>query len=1027
MSQNLNFHQDPQSLHIGCEPAHAYFIPYSSERQAETENRAYSEYVYSLCGEWNFTYANSPRELGDFCAPNAALPRIDRIRVPMSWQMAMGRGYDVPHYTNRLYPYPVDPPFVPTENPCGLYQRSFEIDGTLLSQKDIRLVFEGVDSCFYVYVNGQFVAYSQVSHSTTEIRINKYLIEGKNDLKVLVLKWCDGSYLEDQDKIRLSGIFREVYLLYRDPAHITDLSVQTNVSPDFRRAEVDVELESNAPISVTYRFCSPDGHVLESGVCNVDQRGVFSFSVDAPMLWSDEQPHLYRLYLTSGSEHIIQPVGIRRFEVRGRVVYINGKKVKGKGVNRHDSHPILGATTPLSHMTRDLMLLKANNINMIRASHYPNDPRFLELCDRYGFYVCNEADIETQGMMEVGNWDEFTDDPTWEKAFLDRVEQLVQRDKNHACVLFWSLGNEAGIGCNFTAASAWIHQKLPGAIVHSEDISRRAYYDYFSSADRVEQAKINRPEIDVESRMYPAVSLCIDAYVKNPHIKKPLFLCEYSHSMGNSPGDLEDYWQAFYRHDMLFGGCIWEMTDHSVDIGKAGEPTYIYGGDLGTYPHDANFCIDGIMYPDRRPHPALAEYKQVLRPCRASFDVTRGSVTLKNLRYFESLSDLDMYWTVERNGEVICQGRVAGLSIAPQHSRSYRLKLPTEKALYGACYLNLYYRSNVARPWADIGHEVGFEQFPIAAKAQQNPISVSELGALRVNETAQSIEISDGSSHYTVLRESGLLAEMTYHGKLLLSSAVAPNVWRAPIDNDCQIKPAWLEAGFDRMQSKCYTCEVCQVSEECVTVCATLSMGAVAIRPMLRIALTYRFLRGVGVELKSEVTVAEKAPYLPRFGYRFQMPADCEQLRYFGRGPMESYRDKRQASRVGLYESTVSAHFEHYIRPQENMAHSDTHWVAIGDYGTMGILITNTADTGSFSFNCCHFTPEQLAATRHDHELVPVEDTVVCVDYAQSGIGSASCGPELDETHRLREKQFTFAFRLLPARLDGISPFDRIF
>ena len=1045
MTPEFTYHLSNKTLHVNCDKPHAYFIPYGTKTAAKRGNRASSDRFLSLCGEWSFRFYPSVSEVPDFTAPDWSEEGSDRLNVPMSWQMALGRGYDTPHYTNVNYPFPVDPPHVPDQNPCGLYERSFEMDADTLRDKRVKLVFEGVDSCFYVYINNRFAGYSQVSHMTSEFEINHLLVEGVNSIKVLVLKWCDGSYLEDQDKFRLSGIFREVYLLARENTHLTDLYVKAEPNADFSAAKIEAELETNGKLEVAYSLCDPNGTELAAGSLTVDGKAVLSLDVNAPMLWSDEAPNLYELYLCAGGEHIRQEIGVRRVEIIGKVVYINGKKVKAKGINRHDSHPLLGAATPMDHMLRDLYILKANNINMVRTSHYPNDPRFYELCDRLGFYVCDETDIETHGMSPAGNWDELTDNPEWTESYLDRAERMFERDKNHPCVIMWSVGNESGTGLNHRLMSEYFHRRMPGCIVHCEDASRRA-------SNLHDKAKGTEPRpdfdyIDIESGMYLALGLDavpqkgsvppkdVRYFMHDKDVTKPLFLCEYSHAMGNGPGDLEAYWQAIYRYDAFFGGCVWEMTDHSVDIGTPQKSAYIYGGDFGNQPNDSNFCVDGMVYPDRRLHSGMLEYKQVLRPCRmTAFDAKKQTVTLRNLRYFTSLSDLDLYWSIERNGEVIKQGRLLSLAIAPQRSRTYKLELGDLSALDGFCYLNLSYRSAISKPWAEIGYEVGFEQVELStAAAQPHAAAPAIRASFSALEESAEIRVTDGNTAYTVDRTNGLITSMIGDGKQLLASPIAPTIWRAPTDNDRRMRRDWENYGFDRLQVKCYECHLTEATADRATVTASLSMGVAAKRPLIRMTVCYEFVRGEGVTLHSDVNFYELPgiyyktlpTFLPRFGYEFRMPADCEQLRYFGCGPIESYRDKKEASRVGVYSSSVTDHFEPYVRPQENMAHTETRWVTVANHAGQGLLVTNAAESADFSFNCSHFTPMQLTKTAHDYELEPLAETVVNIDYRQSGIGSNSCGPALDAKWRMNEPHFNFSFRLLPALVHNVDPFEK--
>lgn len=1023
----LNYHRSLSHLHVGCEAPHAYFIPYHSVAAADTCNRAASDRFVSLCGEWAFRYYRSVRDLPDFTDTAWSTEGADRISVPMSWQLVAERGYDVPQYTNINYPFPVDPPFVPEDNPCGLYERTFEIDTETLASKQVRMVFEGVDSCFYLYVNHTFAAYSQVSHMTSEVVLNDYLKAGTNTVQILVFKWCDGSYLEDQDKIRSSGIIREVYLLLRDRVHVEDLYALPQLNETLTHACVQVDLCLNGKANVAYRLVSPDGTIVADGTIFADSSATLRLDVDSPVLWSDEDPKLYALYLTCGEEHIRQEIGLRRFEIRGRIVYVNGQKVKAKGVNRHDSHPYLGSATPMDHMLRDLYIMKAHNINMIRTSHYPNDPRFLELCDRLGFYICDEADLETHGLRVPNFWDKLTDDPAWSEAYLDRARRMMERDKNHACVLMWSVGNESGIGLNHRLMSEYFHTRMPNCIVHSEDASRRAIERYLHAAPNERGAHVADVDyIDLDSRMYPSVEEIVKYYGNRSDVKKPFFLCEYSHAMGNGPGDLEKYWQAIYANDWFFGGCVWELLDHSVDIGTVGQPKFIYGGDLGTFPNDANFCVDGLLYPDRRPHTGMLELKQVLRPCRLdSFDVEKGSVKLHSLRNFTELTDLDLYWTVERNGCVVREGRIAGLKIAPQRRRTYVLDKNGFTGFDGFCYLNLYFRTNASTPWAGAGYEVGFEQVPLEADAMPAIEKSPMTHTFAACENGYDIVITDGDNTYTVDRLHGLLSSMRGGGKELLASPVTPTIWRAPTDNDRNIKLRWFADFYDRMQTNCRSCTLESVEKNEIRVRAEVILAAPAKLPLACLRIGYVFVRDEGVRIDMDVKVTREDAFLPRFGLEFKMPADCERLSYFGRGPVESYVDKKQASRVSRYATTVTEHFEHYVRPQENMAHTETRWIEVGNLAGQGLLVTNTDATHSFSFNCSHFTARQLTDTAHDYELVPMRETVVHLDYRHSGIGSNSCGPELDADLRLNDTDFRFAVRLLPALLNDICPFEK--
>lgn len=594
-------------------------------------------------------------------------------------------------------------------------------------------------------------------------------------------------------------------------------------------------------------------------------------------------------------------------------------------------------------------------------------------------------------------------------------------------MLFWSLGNESGWGRNFTAMSQYLKSRDPSCFVISDSVSRTQGLKYINAKTAAERRLVDSPDIDIEARMYLNPEESLKYYIYNRNIKKPYMLCEYSHAMGNSSGDLEAYWQAIYKHDAFFGACVWEYCDHSVDIGTVGDPRYAYGGDFNEEKRLGNFCADGLVYPDRRVHTGMMEYKQVLRPVRlTAFDPVKKTVTLRNMRYFVSLSDLDMLWSIERNGKVIREGRITSMNVPPQSRKTYKLDLGDLSKLDGFCYLNLSFRSNISHPWAGTGYEVAMEQIKLDCAEMPKLSQKTVMQTFAIDEDEKKIRITDGPCVYTVDRIHGLISSMIADGKELLATPVTPTIWRAPTDNDRGVKIEWQKVGFHRIHIKCYECNVAEVGENAITVKAKLSLGAIGRRPVIRMDVIYKFIRNEGITVTTEAERCdERTVFLPRFGFVFQMPADCEQLRYFGRGPVESYRDKCHASHMGLFTTTVTDHFEHYIRPQENMAHIDTHWFEVANLAGQGLLATGANDSATFSFNCSHFTDEQLTATEHDYELVPKEETVVHIDYMHSGIGSASCATKLAPEWQMLEKNFGYSFRLLPVRVNDTCPFEK--
>lgn len=1027
MNFKFDYHKSLKVLHVGCEKPRAYFVPYKTPDAAKNNLRAESELFTSLCGDWDFKYFRNESCLPDFTAEGFSAEGFDKLTVPMSWQIMHSRGYDTPNYTNVNYPYPIDPPHVPADNPCGLYVRDFDLEG--VGENEIFINFEGVDSCFYLFVNDKFAAYSQVSHMTSEINITSLVKEGKNTLKVLVFKWCDGSYLEDQDKFRFSGIFREVYLLRRSKNRVTDLFVKADLNENLSNGSVEIDADTVGGGELEYTLLAPCGCVLAGGRTVAEKgRATVSLAVDSPMLWSDELPNLYTLCLSFGGEHICQRIGFKRVEIKNSVFFINGKKVKAKGVNRHDSHPLLGSATPMDHMREDLYILKRHNVNMVRTSHYPNDPRFLELCDELGFYVCDETDLETHGMTwgaesekddAYDSWSKLTDSEEWTESYLDRVERMYERDKNRACVIMWSLGNESGVGENQRKMSQYLRWRRSTNIVHCEDISRRSCYDRWKGDYRGKWDDV----IDLTSLMYYGYASC-EEYLKDKSNKMPLFLCEYCHAMGNGPGDLKRYWDMIYKYDNFFGGCVWEFLDHSVAEGesKYADPHYVYGGDYGDHPHDGNFCVDGLVYPNRKPHYGFLEHKQVVKPFRVEL-TEEGNVRVKNLRYFTTLEDTDLFWSVEKNGRTVKQGRIASLNVKPQTSRSYRLDLGEWRADEFA-YLNLSVRSNVSRPWAAIGYEIGSEQIALSepsVKGEAKPTAAR----LTVNEGDYSVTVTDGATSYTFDKLAGTLVSIKDNGREMLAAAAVPTVWRAPTDNDRRIKHDWAKLGISAMtQVGCHGIDTVCSDEACFKLIAHLSLGERAMSPVLRTDVTYTVLSGSGIKIDFDVRVRDEVCSLPRFGLELKMVEDSENIVYFGRGTAESYVDKRHASRMGVYRTTATENFEHYVRPQENMAHADTKWLTVASPAGHGLAFFR--DSADFSFNCSHFTPRMLTETEHDYELVPLKETVVNIDYRHNGIGSNSCGPALHRDHALSEKRFSFSFRIKPAFVNNLCPFKEI-
>lgn len=993
-----NYHQSTETLHVGCEKPRAYFVPFPCGCASKHAERGESTFFKSLCGEWSFKFFKSVNDVCDLSTEGS-----DKLTVPMSWQMALGRGYDVPNYTNVNYPIPYDPPFVPDENPCGLYSRKFTVPAAMAGKK-IYLNFEGVDSAFYVWVNDEFAAYSQVSHMTSEIDVTSLVHAGENEIKVLVLKWSDGTYLEDQDMWRMSGIFREVYLLFRDETHIRDIFVHCDLDDSFTDADFTVDVDVTGKATVEWTLDCPCGETISSGKCDVDESGkIVVPTVKNAKLWSDEEPNLYTLTLHCGNEYITLPIGARRVEIKDGCVVINGKKVKAKGVNRHDSHHLLGHATPVEHMVRDIMIMKAHNVNMVRTSHYPNDPRFTALCDKYGIYVCDETDLETHGARP---WYALSRSPEWEGEYVDRVQRMVERDKNHLCVIFWSLGNESGWGQNHVAMHTWIKSRDTSRIVHYEG----ANYDY-------NDGKYLREVTDIESRMYPSPTWC-DNYCKAPERDEPLFLCEYSHAMGNGPGDLRDYWEVIEANDNFFGGCVWEFIDHSVAIGdKYGDPSFTYGGDFGDHPNDGNFCVDGLVYPDRRVHTGLEELKQAIMPV-AVREVKPGTVAIKSRRYFKSLSDISMAWTVKVDGKAVKSGVHPNLDIAPEAEEVFEIVPENELPAHGTVTLDLSFRQNKPTEWADVGYEVGFAQF-IYERAEKIKAAPA-LYPVELCENREEYTVTVGETVYKISKFSGMITDICDNGEHLITKPVVPQIWRAPTDNDRNVQWDWRNSSIHNAKVKCYSTEVVKADESEAVILSKISLAAAPNEVVLRADVTYTVKYGMGIKIACDVKWNIQKKHYPRFGMRLTMPEGAEQMRYFGYGPNESYVDKRLASKLGEYKSTVTENYEPYVFPQENSSHWGCRWADVHTVAGHGFLFTSCEP---FSFNASHFSPEQLTETRHHYELKREPETTVMLDMRMDGIGSNSCGPELAEKYRFNETEFSSSVTIKPVFAAEVNPY----
>lgn len=1003
------YYENLSVLHENTMPARAYYIPASKRMDNLVEHREESDRVQLLNGTWKFQYFNSIYDIQDsFFEKDYDTEHFDVIQVPSVWQMA---GYDVHQYTNIRYPFPFDPPYVPQDIPCGAYVHTFDYRRDEKASRAF-LNFEGVDSCFYVWINGSYVGYSQVSHMTSEFDITDVLQDGTNTVAVLVMKWCDGSYLEDQDKFRMSGIFRDVYILKRPEQAISDYHIKTKIEDMIAKVELDMKFYF--PVNVKISIEDRNGAVVAVG--SIAEEGAAVLEIASPELWNTENPYLYQLILETENEVIVDHIALRKIEIKDQVIYLNGQKIKFRGVNRHDSDPVTGFTISREQIITDLTLMKQHNFNAIRSSHYPNVPFFYEMCDKYGFMVIDEADIEAHGPFMLyrkedtdynrfKRWNEkIADDPVWEEAIVDRVKLMVERDKNRFCIVMWSMGNESAYGCNFEKALEWTKKFDPDRITQYESARYRNYdktYDYRN--------------LDVYSRMYPALSE-IQEYLDKDG-SKPFLLVEYCHSMGNGPGDFEDYFQMIQNNDKMCGGFVWEWCDHAIAHGTAenGKAIYAYGGDHGEEIHDGNFCMDGLVYPDRTVHTGLLEYKNVYRPARViSYNKESGELVLHNYMDFDDLKDyVKINYELTQDGLVISKGKLPEVSAAPHSEGKIDLKINVPES--GKCYLKFIYHLKKKLPLLDENYILGFDEIEVSKDDAKCKLAEKWLqktavdSELQVNENDTQIHIKGREFAYTIDKRTALFTEMKFAGREYLNHPMELNIWRAPTDNDMYIKSEWKKAHYDRAYTRAYTTEVVQ-GRHGVKIISHASVVAKTVQKILDVMIAWKIDNTGRIDADIAVTKDDEFPDLPRFGVRMFLDKKLTDARYFGMGPQESYRDKHQAASHGLYRANVGDLHEDYIRPQENGSHYDCEYVELNN-SRYGIVVSAE---NAFSFNASYYTQEELEKKTHNYELTESDSVVFCVDYALNGIGSNSCGPVVLDQYRFDDVLFRFQFTLVP-------------
>jgi len=999
------YHENPEVLHVNCETENAWFVPFGKD-QNPFETKEKSRYVQLLNGQWGFRYYESVIDLEDdfpFADFSTTIP------VPSNWQL---HGYDAPQYTNVPYPITYDPPYVPDENPVGVYKTSYNYteDGC-----QRLLTFEGVDSCLYLYINGELAGYNQVAHSYTQFDITKFLRPGQNDIVCAVLKWCDATYLEDQDKIRLSGIFRDVYIVSRPVNRIADYKIISDWKGNF---SFDMKSASETPCTAVITLSASDGKEVFRET--VTSETTFKTTVENPVLWNAETPNLYKLTIQTETELFGENVGFRSIYIENGVVKVNGKAIKIQGVNRHDSYPDSGYYATEAQIRHDLELMKQHNVNAIRTSHYPNAPLFYRLCDEYGFYVIAEADFESHGCVSVYNDFKWTKGyggicliaqmPLFKNAIIDRARKLVFQHFNRPCIVFWSLGNEGGWGENLLAAAHF---------VKSADTSRLLHYESLHHLDDTPNTIL-----DVYSQMYTSPA-DMQKYLENKEENRPFLLCEYSHAMGNGSGDLEDYHKMFFSNERFLGGCVWEWCDHALIAGKtdSGKVMYAYGGDWKERHNDGNFCCDGLVYPDRTPHTGLKELQQVYRPVRVHSGKKAGEYIFENILIFDDPAN---YLECRYEFETMGTGTNAGTkgtgitAFSFQNKKECTVQIPEMESNADSSSIRFIFSLKNDCLWGKKGTDLFFDQI-CGQKGQgrfiQECFIPQPSSQLQTIESPLSITFKSSEASFRFNKRLGFFDLICVNEKELLCEPMKFNFFRAPTDNDT-MKGDWYSANLHNYVPKIYSYELINTDDKSAVLKVNQAFGWSIHQPFAKTESVYT-ITSEGIKLAVKVNLSEKVPFLPRFGLRLFVPETMDQLEYKGYGPAESYIDKHQACWYGKFTAKISEMYEDYIRPQENSSHCGCEYLNISD-GSATITFTAEHKTlpetdcyvPGFSFNASEYTQEELSEKAHNYELKKCSNNVICIDSRMAGVGTHSCGPELDEKYRLPVPDFEAEFSI---------------
>ena len=1051
--KELSDWSNPLVIGRNKEPGHATLVPYAGEAEALAGEREASSYFRSLNGDWKFSYAPSPAMAPErFFEPGFETDEWDVIPVPGNWEM---HGYGKPIYINWGYTFPQDgiprtnpqavkdwplTPIPENDNPVGCYRQTFSIPESW-QDRQVFVLFEGVDSAFHLWVNGREVGYSQGSRLPAEFNITPYVRAGENILAVRVYRYSDGSYLEDQDYWRLSGIYRDVYLWAAPSVHVRDFFVRTELDEAYRDGTLKVRAKVRNYGDTDVVDCLLEAKLFGPGEELIGESGTsvlvkaggeitldLEQAIANPEKWSAEDPNLYTLLvaLRDGAGSVLEvercSVGFRQIEIKDGQIHINGVPVVFKGVNRHEHDPDTGHTITVASMVEDIKLMKQFNFNAVRTSHYPNDPRWYDLCDKYGLYIVDEANVETHATLG-----KLSNDPDWAGVFMERGARMVERDKNHPCVVMWSLGNESGSGPNHAAMAGWIQEYDPTRLVHYEGATGwGGHYEGPKDA----------PYVDVVSVMYPTVDRAIEL-AQIPGETRPVIMCEYAHAMGNSCGNLREYWDAIDANERLQGGFIWDWMDQGIrQVAEDGEEWFAYGGDFGDDPNDGPYCINGLVFPDRRIQPAMWECKKVMQPVKVEpVDLLAGKVRVVNAYHFSDLGGLDIAWQLTADGGVLQSGALERLDTPPGGSATVVVPFERSELKPGTDYwLTLSFALAGETAWASKGHEVAWEQFRVPFEVPALPVlPVSDVPEVMMEDAGQVVIVRGLDFELVFDRLAGTISSWQYREQDLVHRGPLFSVWRAPTDNDrgsswsLELAKEWYQAGLDRLEHVVKDVTATRIAPQAIRIETRSCVSASGCKGSFDCTYTYTIFGDGDVLLNVRVLPSRNLPPLPRVGVQMALPGGYETFTWYGCGPHETHVDRKAGAQVGVYSGTVDEQYVPYVVPQENGNKTDVRWAVLTDDAGNGLLVAGDQESPLIEVSAHHFRPEDLAAAKHTHELKRRGDITLHLDYMQTGLGGASCGPSTLPRYIVMPEPVEYTVRLRPfSQLDASSVAVRV-